>query len=135
VVRASGTTNLGQFPLGKIARHPPGKLPGSLRVETFAEGDGRLFDFLFPGIDERIQNAVAVFSGGSDRREALRHEGEIVDLPQILANRFQLGKNSRREWPQNPELIPQLLRSFAKGVKVLRAGFLIATLSALRPRL
>jgi hypothetical protein len=98
-VPSRGTTNLRQFPFGKIARHPAGKLPGALRVEPLAERDGCALEFLFPGIDERVENAVAVFAG-SNRGEALGHKSEVVDLTQILADRFQLvvqfRKNSRR---------------------------------------
>ena len=80
--------SLCQLPFGKILGDPPGKLPGTLRVKPLAECDGRSFELVLPGIDERVENAVPTFTGGSNRGEAFGHKSEVVNLAKILADRL-----------------------------------------------
>ena|SRR5436189_2620334 len=84
-----GATSLRQLPFGEILGKPPGKLPGALRVKAFAERESSALEFLLSGIDQRVENAVALFSGGSNRGEAIGDKCQVVNLAKVLADRLQ----------------------------------------------
>ena len=55
-------------------------MPRALRIKPFAERERSVLELRSLGIDQALENAIALLPRGSDRSKPLRDKSKIVNL-------------------------------------------------------